>query len=134
MLKTRGETFEGKVVAVPGSGNVAQFTVEKVNELGGKCVTLSDSNEFIYDPKGIDSEKLKFITWLKNDKRGRIKEYADKYGCDFFSDERPWGIKRDVALPSATENEINGEQAKTLVKMDVSAYWREQIFHQPPKL
>ncbi len=116
MLKTRGESFKGKVVTVSGSGNVAQYTVEKVNEFGGKCVTLSDSEGFIYDPKGIDTEKLNFVMWLKNEKRGRIKEYAEKYGCDFFPGERPWGIKCDVALPSATQNEINGEEAKTLVK------------------
>ncbi|HPQ33425.1 MAG TPA: NADP-specific glutamate dehydrogenase [Tenuifilaceae bacterium] len=116
MLKTRGESFKGKIVTVSGSGNVAQFTVEKVNELGGKVVTLSDSEGFIYDPNGIDTEKLKYVMWLKNEKRGRIKEYAEKYGCDFFPGERPWGIKCDVALPSATQNEINGEEAKTLVK------------------
>ena len=116
MLKTRGESFKGKIVTVSGSGNVAQFTVEKVNELGGKVVTLSDSEGFIYDPNGIDAEKLKYDMWLKNEKRGRIKEYAEKYGCDFFPGERPWGIKCDVALPSATQNEINGEEAKTLVK------------------
>jgi len=89
MLKVRGETFVGKVVAVLGSGNLAKFTVKKVNELGGKCVTLSDSNGFIYDLKGIDSEKLKFIMWLKKYKRGRIKGYAHKYGCEFFSDVSP---------------------------------------------
>lgn len=116
MLKTRGESFKDKIVAVSGSGNVAQYTVEKVNELGGKVVTLSDSDGFIYDPKGIDNEKLKFVMWLKNEKRGRIKEYAEKYGCDYFPAERPWGIKCDIALPSATQNEINGEEAKTLVR------------------
>lgn len=116
MLKTRGESFKGKIVTVSGSGNVAQYTVEKVNELGGKVVTLSDSEGFIYDPKGIDKEKLDFVMWLKNEKRGRIKEYAEKYGCDFFPSERPWGIKCDIALPSATQNEINGEEAKTLVR------------------
>jgi len=116
MLKTRGESFKDKIVAVSGSGNVAQYTVEKVNELGGKVVTLSDSDGFIYDPKGIDNEKLKFVMWLKNEKRGRIKEYAEKYGCDYFPAERPWGIKCDIALPSATQNEINGEEARTLVR------------------
>jgi len=116
MLKTRGETFKDKIVTVSGSGNVAQYTVEKVNDLGGKCVTLSDSEGFIYDPKGIDPEKLKYVMWLKNEKRGRIKEYAEKYGCDYFPSERPWGIKCDIALPSATQNEINGEEAKTLVR------------------
>jgi glutamate dehydrogenase/leucine dehydrogenase len=116
MLKTRGESFKDKIVTVSGSGNVAQYTVEKVNDLGGKCVTLSDSEGFIYDPKGIDSEKLQYVMWLKNEKRGRIKEYAEKYGCDYFPSERPWGIKCDIALPSATQNEINGEEAKTLVR------------------
>ncbi len=116
MLKTRGESFKDKIVAVSGSGNVAQYAVEKVIELGGKVVTLSDSDGFIYDPKGIDNEKLKFVMWLKNEKRGRIKEYAEKYGCDYFPAERPWGIKCDIALPSATQNEINGEEAKTLVR------------------
>ncbi|HRX31335.1 MAG TPA: NADP-specific glutamate dehydrogenase [Tenuifilaceae bacterium] len=116
MLKTRGESFKDKIVAVSGSGNVAQYTVEKVTELGGKVVTLSDSDGFIYDPKGIDKEKLQFVMWLKNEKRGRIKEYAEKYGCEYYPAERPWGIKCDIALPSATQNEINGEEAKTLVR------------------
>lgn len=116
MLKTRGESFKGKIVTVSGSGNVAQYTVEKVNELGGRCVTLSDSEGFVHDPKGIDAEKLKYVMWLKNEKRGRIKEYAEKYGCEYFPGQRPWGIKCDVALPSATQNEITEEDANTLVK------------------
>ena len=116
MLKTRNESFAGKIVTVSGSGNVAQYTVEKVNDLDGKCVTLSDSDGYIYDPDGIDAEKLKYVMWLKNEKRGRIKEYADKYGCEFVQGQRPWGVKCDVALPSATQNEINEEEAKTLVK------------------
>ncbi len=115
MLKTRGDSFKGKIVAVSGSGNVAQFATEKVNELGGKVVTLSDSAGFIHDPNGIDAEKLAYVMELKNVKRGRIKEYADKYGCEYYEGKRPWGIKCDVALPSATQNEINEEEAKTLV-------------------
>ncbi len=115
MLATRGETLEGKVVTISGSGNVAQYATEKVNELGGKVVTLSDSSGYIYDPSGIDTEKLAFIMNLKNVKRGRIKEYADKYGCEFVEGTRPWGVKCDIALPCATQNELDGEEAKTLV-------------------
>jgi glutamate dehydrogenase (NADP+) len=91
------------------------ITTEKINELGGKVVTLSDSAGFIYDPNGIDKEKLSFIMDLKNIKRGRISEYAEKYGVEYFEGERPWRIKCDAAFPSATENEINGEAAKALV-------------------
>ncbi|HQL71072.1 MAG TPA: NADP-specific glutamate dehydrogenase [Bacteroidales bacterium] len=116
MLKTRGLSFEGKVVTVSGSGNVAQYAVEKVNELGGKVVTLSDSEGFIYDPKGIDDEKLAYVMHLKNVKRGRIKEYAEKYGCEYHANIRPWVVKCDVALPCATQNEVNGEEAAILVK------------------
>jgi glutamate dehydrogenase/leucine dehydrogenase len=115
-LATRGEGFKGKTVAVSGSGNVAQYAVEKVNELGGKCVTLSDSNGTIYDPKGIDAEKLAFVLQLKNVKRGRIQEYATKFGCEYYDGKRPWHVKCDVALPCATQNEISGEDAATLVK------------------
>jgi len=115
MLSTRNETFEGKVVAISGSGNVAQYATEKVNDLGGKVVTLSDSSGYIYDPAGIDTDKLAFIMELKNVKRGRIKEYAEKYGCEFHEGQRPWGVKCDVALPCATQNEVNEEEAKTLV-------------------
>ena len=116
MLKTRGESMEGKVVAVSGSGNVAQYTVEKVNELGGKCVTLSDSDGYIYDADGIDPQKLAYVMELKNVKRGRIKEYAAKYGCKFVQGKRPWDVKCDVAFPSATQNEINEADARKLVK------------------
>ena len=116
MLKTRGQSFEGKVCAVSGSGNVAQYTVEKLNQLGAKCVSLSDSNGTIYDPDGIDAEKLAFVMDLKNVRRGRIKEYADKYGAQYQQGERPWAIKCDCAFPSATQNEINGDDAKTLLK------------------
>ncbi|MBC8214113.1 MAG: NADP-specific glutamate dehydrogenase [Candidatus Marinimicrobia bacterium] len=115
MLKTRSDSFEGKTVTVSGSGNVAQYATEKVNELGGKVVTLSDSSGYIYDPDGIDAEKLAFVIDLKTVKRGRIKEYADKYGCKYVEGKRPWEVKCDVALPSATQNEINEEEAKTLV-------------------
>ena len=115
MLKTRNDTFEGKICTVSGSGNVAQYTVEKVTQLGGKCVTLSDSGGTIYDPDGIDAEKLAFVMELKNVKRGRIKEYADKYGCEYLEGQKPWGVKCDCAFPSATQNEINGDDAKTLL-------------------
>jgi glutamate dehydrogenase (NADP+) len=116
MLATRGDNLKGKIVCISGSGNVAQYATEKVNELGGKVVTLSDSNGFIYDPKGIDAEKLKYIIELKNVKRGRIKEYSEKYGVEYFEGKRPWIIKCDIAMPNATQNEINGDEAKMLVK------------------
>ncbi len=115
MLNTRGDSLKGKVVTISGSGNVAQYACEKVTDMGGKVVTLSDSAGFIYDPEGIDAEKLDFVMHLKNVKRGRIKEYADKYGCEYHEGKRPWGIKCDVAMPNATQNEINEEEAKTLV-------------------
>ncbi len=116
MLATRGKSLEGKTVCISGSGNVAQFAVEKVTELGGRVVTMSDSNGFIHDPKGIDREKLNFIMELKNVRRGRIKEYAVKYGTGYFEDKRPWIIKCDIAMPNATQNEISREEAETLVK------------------
>lgn len=116
MLETKGDSFEGKVVAVSGSGNVAQFACEKATELGGKVVTLSDSSGYIYDEDGIDAEKLAFVMELKNVRRGRIHEYVEKYpSAKFFKGERPWGVKCDIALPCATQNELNGEEAKTLV-------------------
>lgn len=116
MLKTRGESFEGKTVTISGSGNVAQYSIEKVLDLGGKPVTVSDSSGYIYDPEGIDRDKLEYIMTLKNIKRGRIKEYAEKYGCKYVEGKRPWEVKCDVALPSATQNEINGNDAEALVK------------------
>ena len=116
MLETRGDAIKGKTVSISGSGNVAQYAAEKVTEFGGKVVTLSDSNGFIYDPKGINSEKLNYIMELKNVKRGRIKEYADKFGCEYFEGKRPWIVKCDIAMPNATQNEINEEDAKLLVK------------------
>jgi glutamate dehydrogenase (NADP+) len=115
MLKTRNETLEGKICTVSGSGNVAQYTVEKLNELGAKVVTLSDSAGTIYDKDGIDAEKLAWIMELKNVRRGRIKEYADKFGADYLEGERPWGIKCDCAFPSATQNEINADDANKLL-------------------
>jgi glutamate dehydrogenase (NADP+) len=116
MLKTRKDSFDGKICTVSGAGNVAQYTVEKVNQLGGKCVTLSDSGGSIYDPAGIDAEKLAYVMELKNVKRGRIKEYADKFGCEYKQGKRPWDIKCDCAFPSATQNEIDGDDAKALLK------------------
>ena len=115
MLKTRGESFQGKIVTVSGSGNVAQYATEKVNELGGKVVTLSDSGGTIHDPAGIDDEKLAWVMDLKNVRRGRINEYVKKFGGEYHEGQRPWGIKCDVALPCATQNEVTGEEAKTLV-------------------
>ncbi|MBN3037916.1 MAG: NADP-specific glutamate dehydrogenase [Candidatus Omnitrophica bacterium] len=117
MLKTRGETLEGKLCTVSGSGNVAQYTVEKLLELGAKPVTLSDSNGYIYDKHGIDKEKLEFVMELKNVKRGRIKEYAKEYSCDYHEAGRwPWEVKCDCAFPSATQNEVSEADAKKLVK------------------
>jgi len=116
MLETRGDAIKGKTVSISGSGNVAQYAAEKVTEFGGKVVTLSDSNGFIYDPKGINSEKLNYIMELKNVNRGRIKEYSEKFGCEYFEGKRPWIVKCDIAMPNATQNEINEEDAKLLVK------------------
>ena len=117
MLKSRDNSMEGKVCTVSGSGNVAQYTVEKVNDLGGKCVSLSDSAGSIYDPAGIDAEKLAFVLELKNIKRGRIKEYAAKFkGVEYMEGKRPWGIKCDCAFPSATQNEISKADAEVLIK------------------
>lgn len=116
MLKTRKMSFDGLTCAVSGSGNVAQYTVEKLNDLGAKVVTLSDSDGYVYDKKGIDDKKLKFVMQLKNERRGRIKEYAGEFDCEYVAGKRPWGVKCDVAFPSATQNEINEADAKALVK------------------
>jgi glutamate dehydrogenase (NADP+) len=117
MLKSRGESFAGKICAVSGSGNVAQYTVEKLNQLGAKVVTLSDSNGTIVDPAGITAEKLAFAMELKNVRRGRIKEYADTYKVKFFPGATPWTVTCfDCAFPSATQNEISGSDAQTMVK------------------
>ena len=116
MLKRKNESFEGKTVAVSGSGNVAQYATEKVTQLGGKVVTISDSNGTIHDPAGINEEKLAWIMNLKNVKRGRIKEYATEFKCDYLDGKKPWLISCDIALPCATQNEINSNDAKTLIK------------------
>ncbi|HQA38224.1 MAG TPA: NADP-specific glutamate dehydrogenase, partial [Kiritimatiellia bacterium] len=116
MLKRRGEEFAGKTCAVSGSGNVAQFTVEKLNQLGAKCVTLSDSAGTIYDKDGITAEKLAYVMELKNVKRGRIKEYADAFGCEYLEGQKPWNVPCDCAFPSATQNEINATDAAALLK------------------
>ena len=114
MLSVNGDSFKDKTVVISGSGNVAQFSCEKAIELGAKVVAMSDSSGYIYDKDGIDAEKLEFIMNLKNVKRGRIKEYADHYGCE-FSQGRPWGIKCDIALPCATQNELDKDEAENLV-------------------
>ena len=117
MLKRKGiNDLKGQVVAISGSGNVATYTAQKVLELGGKVITLSDSNGYIYDENGIDTEKLEYVFELKNVYRGRIKEYADKYGCKYVEGGRPWSEKCTIALPSATQNELNGDDAEMLVK------------------
>jgi len=114
MLAVTGDSFEGKTVSISGSGNVAQYACQKATELGAKVVTLSDSSGYIYDPNGIDEDKLEFVMNLKNVKRGRINEYADKYSCEFHVG-RPWAVSCDIALPCATQNELNEEDAKILV-------------------
>ena len=115
MLAVKGDSFSGKTVAISGAGNVAQYACQKATELGAKVVTLSDSSGFIYDANGIDAEKLAFVMELKNVRRGRIKEYADKFGCDFHAGARPWSVNCDIALPCATQNELDQAEAKTLV-------------------
>lgn len=122
MLSTKDKSFHGARVAISGSGNVAQFAAEKVIDLGGKPVTLSDSSGFIYDSEGIDRQKLAYVMDLKNNRRGRIKEYAKEYGCEYTETEPEpnlnglWGVEVDIALPCATQNEMNGEEAKMLVE------------------
>ena len=121
MLATKNIDIKGKTVLVSGSGNVAQYTMEKLLQLGAKPVTCSDSDGYIYDPNGIDCEKLDYIMELKNVERGRIKEYAEKYGVKYVEGAKPWFEKADIALPSATQNEINEEAAKALVANGVFA-------------
>ena len=121
MLKHANNGLDGKCIAISGSGNVAQYATEKATDLGGKVVTLSDSSGFIYDSVGIDQEKLQWVIDLKNNQRGRIKKYADNFGCEYFEGKRPWGIDCDVALPCATQNEINQSDAKELVKNGIVA-------------
>jgi glutamate dehydrogenase (NADP+) len=115
MLNTRGDSMEGKTVIISGSGNVAQYTAEKCIEVGATVLTMSDSEGYIYDPAGIDKEKLAYLMELKNVRRGRIREYAVKYGCEFFEGQKPWNVKCDVAFPNATQNELDGVDAQTLV-------------------
>ena len=114
MLAVKGDSFNGKTVAISGSGNVAQYACQKATELGAKVVTLSDSSGYIYDDKGIDAKKLAFIMELKNVRRGRVKEYAEKFGCEFHPG-RPWSVNCDIALPCATQNELSKDEAKNLV-------------------
>ncbi len=115
MVEHAGKGIDGTISVVSGSGNVAQYATEKLIELGSKVVTLSDSAGFIYDPEGVDTEKLEFVKELKNVRRGRIKEYAEKYNCEYFEGERPWGIKCDLAFPCATQNELVESDAQKLV-------------------
>ena len=119
MLKVVGDEVKGKTVTISGSGNVAQYAAEKVIQLGGKVLTLSDSGGYIYDKDGIDAEKLAWVMELKNVKRGRISEYAEKFNVEYFEGETPWGVKCDIALPAATQNELNEDDAKKLVENGV---------------
>jgi glutamate dehydrogenase (NADP+) len=120
MLATKGDSFQGKVVVVSGSGNVAQYACEKATQLGGKVVTLSDSEGYIYDEAGIDAAKLAWVMDLKNVRRGRISEYVKQYpSAKFVAGKRPWEVKADIALPCATQNELNGEEAKVLISNGV---------------
>ncbi|WP_299337704.1 NADP-specific glutamate dehydrogenase [uncultured Psychroserpens sp.] len=122
MLATNGDSFEGKTVAISGSGNVAQYACEKATQLGAKVLTMSDSGGYIHDADGIDKDKLAFIMNLKNVKRGRISEYVDEYpSASYHSGERPWSVNCDIALPCATQNELNGEEAKQLINNNVIA-------------
>ena len=121
MLATRGIDIKGKKVAISGSGNVATYTAKKLLSLGAKVVTMSDSNGTIYVPEGISEEQLNYIFELKNIYRGRIKEFAEEYGCEYFDGERPWKVKCDIAMPSATQNELDGEDARMLLENGVIA-------------
>ena len=116
MLKLKDDSFSGKTVTISGSGNVAQFAAEKVIQLDGNVVSISDSNGTIHDSDGINAEKLAWVMDLKNKKRGRIKDYSEKFGCEYLEGKRPWSIPCDIALPCATQNEINEKDAKILVK------------------
>ncbi|GIR23398.1 hypothetical protein CM15mP37_09030 [bacterium] len=129
MLKTKKDSFDGKTVVISGSGNVAQYAAEKVLELGGKVVSMSDSSGSVYDKDGINKEKLEFIMHLKNVKRGRINEYSDKFGAEFMEGKRPWGIKCDVALPCATRMRSMKLKRKSLLIMDALSSRRVRICH-----
>jgi len=119
MLAVRGDGIKGKTAVVSGSGNVATYTIEKLLQLGAKVVTASDSGGFVYDPEGIDLEKLEWLKELKTVKRGRIREYAEKFGCEFHAGRRPWAVPCDLAFPSATQNELDGEDARALLENGV---------------
>ncbi|MBS3790563.1 MAG: glutamate dehydrogenase, partial [Candidatus Thermoplasmatota archaeon] len=121
MLNHANEDLKGKEVLISGSGNVAQYALEKCNELGAKVVTLSDSDGVIYDPEGIDGEKKDYVFKLKQERRGRIREYAEEYDVEYVEGGNPWGFDADIALPSATQNEIQEEDAQKLVDNDVFA-------------
>jgi glutamate dehydrogenase (NADP+) len=129
MLATRSESIQGKICTVSGSGNAAQYTIEKLNQLGAKVVTVSDSNGFIYDKDGINDEKLAWVINLKNVRRGRIKEYAEKFGAKYVDGQRPWSVECDCAFPSATQNEISGDDAKTL--LDNGCYLVSEAANMP---
>jgi len=116
MLRTRGDGIEGKTAVVSGSGNVAQYAIDKLIELGARPVTLSDSSGFIYDPAGIDCQKMRWVRDLKDVRRGRISEYADEFGCKYYEGQRPWHVPCDLAFPCATQNELNAEEARALLK------------------
>ena len=116
MLKHKQDSFDGKIVTISGSGNVAQYATEKATQLGAKVISLSDSAGTIYDENGIDNDKLAWVMDLKNNRRGRIKEYANEFGAEYLEGKRPWDLKCDIALPCATQNEINGDDAKVLIK------------------
>ena len=117
MLKRKGDSFDGKKVVISGSGNVAQYAAEKAIELGATILTLSDSGGYILDEEGINTEKLEHVMYIKNEKRGRIREYLDKYpDAKYVEGGRPWSVKCDIALPCATQNELNGQEAKTLIE------------------
>lgn len=116
MLQTRGQSLRDKTIAMSGSGNVSLFTVEKCIEVGAKVVTISDSDGFVYDPQGINRSKLDFIFELKNQRRGRISEYAKEYGLEFFEGQNPWKIPCDIAFPNATQNELDGDDARSLIE------------------
>ncbi len=149
ILKTQGDSLSGKRILISGSGNVAQYTAEKCIAKGAKVVTMSDSDGFIYDPDGLTVEKLQFIINLKEKKRGRISEFAEKYNCGYFKGEKPWKIKCDIALPNATQNELDADDAATLIdngcfcvaeganmpctRQAVAAFNKAQIFYAPGK-
>jgi glutamate dehydrogenase (NADP+) len=115
MLAAKGDSLEGKSAVVSGSGNVALYTIDKLTQLGAKAVTASDSGGFIYDPDGIRDEKLEWLKELKEVRRGRISEYAEKFGCEYHEGEQPWNVKCNLAFPCATQNEITGDQAKAMI-------------------